>query len=469
MKNVWLIAFFVFIHKSVWAQEVPVFSQFARNPYLYNPAFAGTEHLPIAYLTHRRQWIGIEGAPVTSVLTFHTPLKFRDRMGVGIKISNDSRGLLSTTSALVGLSYCLTLSEHQRLRFGLSAGVSNTQLLEYDPLLMNYTGSQFILQGEAGLLYQFKNTKLSFALPRLFQDPGLRSEKSIPNGLSPLRHLIFMASQTVTLSPRVTLEPSLLYRVTESLPNQFEIVGMVHLYDAVRVGASYRQDYGPSALAEFHYKENFSLGYAYELATSPAGGFSNGTHEIQLSLRLGKERKKVIGKIKKKTEPSTKDRPEKIKKQPKPDLNEPAKTDSTAKPNKPTQFNSNKPAKTAKPKKQPKAPTPPTVENEEEEIESNQKPGKDIVTIRQSKVQGEQELDSRYYVVIGAFNIQKNAEKLKKRAIAKGLYAEMKFSSETNYYYVYLLSSTSLETAIEGRDKIRNLKAYRDAWILVVE
>jgi len=45
----------------------------------------------------------------------------------------------------------------------------------------------------------------------------------------------------------------------------------------------------------------------------------------------------------------------------------------------------------------------------------------------------------------------------------------LKFSSETNYYYVYLFTCTSLEQAMEGRDKIRKMKAYQDAWILIVE
>ncbi len=44
-------------------QQLPFFTHHVLNPYIYNPGFAGFNQSAVFYLTHRQQWLGVEGAP----------------------------------------------------------------------------------------------------------------------------------------------------------------------------------------------------------------------------------------------------------------------------------------------------------------------------------------------------------------------------------------------------------------------
>ena len=72
------------------AQQTPIYSQFFMNPYVYNPAFAGQNGRSVAFLSYRKQWIGIDGAPETSTLSFHTPAK--RNIALGGLVYYDKRG-----------------------------------------------------------------------------------------------------------------------------------------------------------------------------------------------------------------------------------------------------------------------------------------------------------------------------------------------------------------------------------------
>ena len=95
MKKI-LFLWLVCAQISAFAQQLPLQSQFFLNPYAYNPAFVGSNGYTEVFLTHRRQWMGIDGAPVTSRISVHLPTK--SKLVYGINLYSDKRGILSTTS-----------------------------------------------------------------------------------------------------------------------------------------------------------------------------------------------------------------------------------------------------------------------------------------------------------------------------------------------------------------------------------
>lgn len=72
------------------AQQLPTYGQYYVNPYVYNPSYAGSLGYPVIFLTHRQQWRGIEGAPVTSNFNYHTPVG--RNVGLGLNITTDKFG-----------------------------------------------------------------------------------------------------------------------------------------------------------------------------------------------------------------------------------------------------------------------------------------------------------------------------------------------------------------------------------------
>src|SRR5688572_13309914 len=113
--------------QSVLAQQKPHYTQYILNQYVLNPALTGIENYTDVKIGHRRQWVGIEDAPVTTYLTIHTPINKTDyrttatsyqvpgenprgqrywenytaaepHHGVGLQLMNDKTGPLSYLS-----------------------------------------------------------------------------------------------------------------------------------------------------------------------------------------------------------------------------------------------------------------------------------------------------------------------------------------------------------------------------------
>ncbi len=299
IAKIWLIM--VFSCTTAWhcyGQQTPIYSQFFQNPYVYNPAFAGKDGRSVAFITYRKQWIGIEGAPETSTLSFHTPMK--RNIAVGGMVYYDKRSLLKSTSVGLSFTYKAHLSEDQHMSFGLLGGVSmnNIQLdnindpaILSDPALFDLVDSNLSPNASFGFRYHLKGFDFGFSLPSLFRREVVGIEQLATVELDPLKNYTIMASRRFDLgNGNLALEPHLLYRVTETLPDQWEALAVLHLKDLIWVGGSYRQEYGATALMGINLKEKLSLGYAYEFANTLVEGVPDGTHEVQLKINLGKSK-----------------------------------------------------------------------------------------------------------------------------------------------------------------------------------
>src|SRR6202051_2649392 len=56
------------------AQQKPQYTQYVFNNLLLNPAVSGIENYTDVKAGYRSQWTGLQGAPVTSYLTFSAPI-----------------------------------------------------------------------------------------------------------------------------------------------------------------------------------------------------------------------------------------------------------------------------------------------------------------------------------------------------------------------------------------------------------
>ena len=128
MNSRQLVIFLVLFVISVKAtsQESSSFTQFYMNPYAVNSSYAGTDGRSALFLTYRKQWSGIDGAPTIMNLSYHTPVK--GNVNFGINANSDERGILQTNSLLMSLGYTLNVAKDQYIRFGVSAGGSMNNL-----------------------------------------------------------------------------------------------------------------------------------------------------------------------------------------------------------------------------------------------------------------------------------------------------------------------------------------------------
>lgn len=277
------------------AQEAPLYSQYFTNPFLYNPSFAGTDGYPVVFLTHRRQWAGIEGAPTIYGLSFHTPVS--KVMATGAHIRTESRGVLRSSLAMGSLAYIAHFSDEHFLRMGLAAGVSHhtadfSEATEaQQPYLANWANEATRFEAAFGINYHLKHFNLGLALPHLTQQKVIGSEAQSLFTFSPFDQWVATASYYAELAPeKLALEPLLVVQRVGEQKTRIEAGAVLYMNKALWAGATYRHQYGFTALAGVNLKPGISFGYAYELASSLVGNWLHSTHELQLKLKLGAEK-----------------------------------------------------------------------------------------------------------------------------------------------------------------------------------
>ena len=293
----------------VFAQNYPVYNSYYINPYLYNPAEAASEYTYV-FVNHRQQWMGIEGAPVLTTVNFNTMLD-NTHSGLGVKMSNFKRGLLNTSDVTLTYAYGIGLSEKSRLFFALSGGaITNNIDLEQadasDPAVTNYLADNIQPAANFGMMLKSESGfNFGFALPQLFT-PKFNSMTSFDNtAVSPLDNVIVTAYYRKKLSGKMVnrrrkgvnqkvktdesyapLEFYLMYKYAKAGNNQAEAMLKLNLSQHLWLGAGYRQSYGMSGSLGLAINK-FLLSYSYEPGNQPEPAFSQGTHEIQLGLKLG--------------------------------------------------------------------------------------------------------------------------------------------------------------------------------------
>ena len=103
-----LIALVSLFTLSGFAQQDPIFSQYMFNPFVVNPAYAGSRDAVSTVLLYRTQWVGMNGAPTTGSLSMHAPVK-ATKMAWGVNVMSDQIGPTTTTFVQGTYAYRLRL------------------------------------------------------------------------------------------------------------------------------------------------------------------------------------------------------------------------------------------------------------------------------------------------------------------------------------------------------------------------
>ena len=475
------VVFLFFAVATSSAQNLTNFTQFYVNPYSFNASYAGTEGKTGLYLAYRKQWANqdFEGAPVISNMSFHSAV-YRN-VNFGINFNNDKRGPLSTSAALMTWGYTLYFDDDSFLRFGLSAGAAynglNFDLIDNpsDPVWMNLASDGVIhntfLQGNAGISLHLSSFHFGAAIPELFQPKLLDSLSFSALNFAPTDRFIFNISNRFYFGDdKYVFEPYLLYRYRKYLPGQFEAAGILHLNHVAWFGGSYKQNYGISANIGFKLPTTFGVGYSYTFVNFGDNQINTPTHEVVLTLLLGKDKEEKLDQrysfnntIKKKKKKIVKDDtppppPDKI-------------------PEKIVQIDTVTVYDTL------------AVEPEDTEtefVESDTRPDEtETEVVETPPVMREYasaehvvvkrgnhllEIPTGEYVVVGVFSKYDNAESFSDDLFMKG-YQEARFGyiSERDLWYVYIHKSNDPQLARTVRDTVRKIKIFSDAWALTVQ
>ena len=275
-----------FILQSMYSQQDSQYTQYMYNTPLVNPAYAGSRETITAFLLHRNQWVGLDGAPVTNNFSINMPVG-DSNFGVGLNFVNDEIGPVNENEISADLAYFIQISENYKLSLGLK-GTANLFQLDvnklriYDPADPQFQNmdTEFSPNVGAGLYLFSDKTYFGLSVPSFFE--SYRYNDNNIEITKEKMHFYFIAGHVFTLSDNIDFKPAVLSKIVEGAPLQADVTANFLFFDKLTLGAAYRWDASVSALAGFQISDSWFIGYGYDLETSKLANYNSGSHEIFL-------------------------------------------------------------------------------------------------------------------------------------------------------------------------------------------
>jgi type IX secretion system PorP/SprF family membrane protein len=501
----------IFVASFAKAQDQTNFTQFYINPYLINPSYVGIDGQAALSIIYRKQWMTIEGAPTIANFTLQAPAS--PRLGVGLSVTNDAKGLLNNSSIRLTVGYNIPLAKDAFVRFGISGGgtwntvdMSKLESIKDDDALDGILENNASLTGNAGISFHFKTFQFGASMPSMFSPSYMSTDEFSITEIKPFQSLIFNASNRFYFADdKHVFEPSALYRMNADLPPQFELAGILHLNHVIWLGGSYKQDFGISALAGIKLKNALAIGASYSLQNTGVNELNSPSFEISLNLLLGKRKKnaplysfvntvkekekkplrksasQLIAEKRKADEEARKKRlAEEAKKKKEEDE---AKQRVEALAQKKREDEAKRAAEEEQARQEALAREEQLAQKNPDPVVETPKEEEEVVvapplTSPRLPVDGRhetfkrgvhaKELGTGDYIIAGVFSSEANANRYTNGLKQLGHQANFGYLTEKQLWYVYIYRSEDINEAKAQRDKYRKLRMFKDAWLLTI-
>jgi type IX secretion system PorP/SprF family membrane protein len=314
-----------------FAQQKPYYTQYILNNYILNPALSGIENYTDVKLSHRQQWTGIDGAPITTYMSIHAPIGMEQdaerntptsfgkagtnvrgkiyhddytapnaHQGIGMIILNDKTGYINRFSLYGTYAYHKPLGPVTTLSVGFLAGFSNVGI-DREKITLPQPGvfdqAIGVLSGEvkkllpeigAGIWLYSKDYFVGASVLNII--PGKAKLVSSAKGTYYVPHFFASAGYRFWMNEDISMLPSVALQFIQPTPVQAHFNVKLQYQDLAWLGASYRatdQLGGFAAMLGFNVSNTFNIGYAYDLSTtSRLRNYTRNTHEIIIGFLL---------------------------------------------------------------------------------------------------------------------------------------------------------------------------------------
>ena len=276
------------------AQQIPLGNLYNSNKYIINPAYAGQKECTQAYLTHRSQWTGIKGAPVTTYLSGSAYLG--KNIGLGLKLYNDKTSILTQNYGVLSFAYHLKTGELSKLSFGLSAGVFNNSVNQSAIIASDMTDDIFqnnsykpTFETDFGIAFNTERLSIGVSVPRFIETTS-KLKTPVDKGVFTLkRHALSFVSYDIKANENLEFTPSIMTRWAPGIDFQYDVNAELTVKKILSVGVGYREKAGILVRLGVVISDRFMVNYGYEFLQSGITSRSNGSHEIRLGFRLCKK------------------------------------------------------------------------------------------------------------------------------------------------------------------------------------
>lgn len=282
------------------AQQDPQYSGYMFNHLSINPAYAGSRDVLSTALVIRNQWTGIDGAPKTSSLNIHGPLK-KKKVGLGLQIVSDELGPKRSTGIMGTYAYRIPLGPGKlamAARFGVFGYTYDWGKIDYkDQADIYNTGTVehiTVPTADAGLYYHTQTFYAGLSASHITHG-RLTNEDNINGQDAELKtHFYATASKAFQLSDHFVLNPSVLVKAVGNAPIGLDVNMNMLIDQSLWLGVSIRKNYGFVMLAQYNITSKFKLGYAFDMGLNRIGIQGKGTHELLLQYDFNVYKSKTL-------------------------------------------------------------------------------------------------------------------------------------------------------------------------------
>ncbi|MCT4580589.1 MAG: type IX secretion system membrane protein PorP/SprF [Flavobacteriales bacterium] len=271
------------------AQQDFVHTQYMFNLFSINPAYAGSKNTMDINLSHRSQWIGLDGAPQTQFLSIHSPI-LQNKVGLGLQISNDAIGPRKVLGVNTAYAYHIDLNKG-KLGFGLRAGAYN---FTYDWSQLNYESgydgvigmknpNTLAVNFDFGVYYKNRVNYAGLEIAHLNQAKIYTSD-SLTSEAHLYPHLALFYGHAFEINDNMVLKSSILARAVQN--NSYIDVNLSMLFnDFLWFGASYKSVGIVGAITKFNISKRFNAGYSLDYPISNTF-LKRTSHELFLTYNI---------------------------------------------------------------------------------------------------------------------------------------------------------------------------------------
>lgn len=268
------------------AQQQAIFSQYMFNPFMINPAYAGSRNAISGVLLFRRQWVGVDEAPSTETFSLHSPFA-QGKMAAGLNVYHDATGPTSNIGIMGTYAYHLKVG-NGKLAFGLRGGILSSKM---DGTKLNYTNPVDVVNTQAvssasvpsfdfGMYYYSRSTFIGLSATHLTEGKLNYVSSTGELNFTLKRHYMAMAGMAIELNPKMVLKPSFLVKYVAAAPVSIDLNVSMLLNKVFWVGISYRSLSSFNLITEFNITDFLRVGYSYEMPITRIKKFTMGTHEV---------------------------------------------------------------------------------------------------------------------------------------------------------------------------------------------
>lgn len=278
---------------AVSAQQLNTSSFSKLYSMLHNPATVGSSKHAFVGATFKTQWSGMPGSPRTGLVYGQGYLPAA-KIGLGGYLYHDVTGPTARTGLQTAYAYHIPLQEESSLSFGIEARLVQlgfdraklqAELRGLDPVALN-AGNRIKADAGFGLSYTSPLWQIGASVSQLVQSKfNLYEVVGTTSAQSRLyRHWYLHGAYKWKLDEETTLTPNALFIYLPNAPLEIQSGIRFSHHDLFWGGMHWRARQGWMISAGVKLKERLSVGYSFDLYSSPLSIYDNGWpgHELLL-------------------------------------------------------------------------------------------------------------------------------------------------------------------------------------------